>query len=139
MWTSTTTRAWCVPLSDLQSDIKRVTGYTGAIVHDTENLKPSMIILRAHSHDIRIYGATIMPFGGSSYSTPQAERARQTVNRWIRTSGRFDAVIDFDAVTRDPKNPSQLSAQADSGDHLHPADAGYKIMADSINLQLFAK
>jgi len=97
------------------------------------------IILRAHSHDIHVYGATIMPFGGSFYSTPQAERARQTVNRWIRTSGLFDAVIDFDAVTRDPSNPSRLSAQADSGDHLHPADAGYKIMADSINLQLFTK
>lgn len=97
------------------------------------------IILRAHSHDVRVYGATITPFGGSFYSTPQAEHARQTVNRWICTSGRFDAVIDFDAVTRDSNNPSQLSAHADSGDHLHPADAGYKIMADSINLKLFTK
>jgi lysophospholipase L1-like esterase len=97
------------------------------------------IILRAHSHDIRVYGATITPFGGSFYATPEAERARQTVNHWIRTSGSLDAVIDFDAVTRDSNNPSQLSAQTDSGDHLHPADAGYKIMADSINLQLFAK
>lgn len=97
------------------------------------------IVLRAHSHDIRVYGTTITPFGGSFYATPEAERARQTVNCWIRTSGRFDAVIDFDAVTRDPKSPSQLSAQADSGDHLHPADAGYKIMADSIDLKLFAK
>ena len=97
------------------------------------------IILRAHSHDIRVYGATITPFGGSFYATPEAERARQTVNRWIRTSGGFDAVIDFDAVTRDSNNPSQLSAQADSGDHLHPADPGYKIMADAIDLKLFAK
>jgi lysophospholipase L1-like esterase len=97
------------------------------------------IILRAHSHNIRVYGATITAFAGHTYATPQAERARQTVNSWIRTSSSFDAVIDFDAVTRDPNNPSHLSAQVDSGDHLHPADAGYKIMADSINLKLFAK
>jgi len=97
------------------------------------------IILRAHSHKIRVYGATITPFGGSFYSTPEGERARRTVNQWIRTSDRFDAVIDFDAVIRDPDSPLQLSANAESGDHLHPADAGYKIMADSINLKLFTK
>lgn len=97
------------------------------------------IIVRAHSHGIRVYGATITPFGGSFYASPGAERARQAVNRWIRTSGRFDAVIDFDAITRDPSNPSSLSSEADSGDHLHPADAGYKTMADSIDLKLFRK
>lgn len=97
------------------------------------------IIVRAHSHSIRVYGATITPFGGSFYATPEAERARQAVNRWIRTSGWFDAVIDFDAVTRDPKRPLNLSEEADSGDHLHPADAGYRIMADSIELKLFAR
>lgn len=97
------------------------------------------IILRAHSQNIRVYGATIMPFGGSFYATSEAERARQTVNRWIRTSARFDAVIDFDVVTRDPNNPSNLSAGVDSGDHLHPADVGYKAMADSIDLKLFTK
>jgi lysophospholipase L1-like esterase len=86
-----------------------------------------------------VYGATITPFGGSFYSTPQAERARQIVNRWIRTNGRFDAVIDFDVITRDPQYPSNLSAQMDSGDHLHPGDAGYKAMGDSIALKLFAK
>lgn len=96
------------------------------------------IILRAHSQNIRVYGATITPFGRSFYATAEAERARQTVNRWVRTSGWFDAVIDFDAATRDPNNPSNLSAEVDSGDHLHPADAGYKIMADSVDLKLFA-
>jgi lysophospholipase L1-like esterase len=95
------------------------------------------IILRAHSQNIRVYGATITAFGGSFYATPQAEHARQTVNNWIRTSGRFDAVIDFDAVTRDPDDPSKLSQQSDSGDHLHPADAGYKVMGDSIDRKLF--
>lgn len=97
------------------------------------------VIVRAHSHSIRVYGATITPFGGSFYATPEAERARQAVNRWIRTSGWFDAVIDFDAVTRDPNHPSNLSPEADSGDHLHPADAGYRIMGDSIELKLFAR
>jgi lysophospholipase L1-like esterase len=97
------------------------------------------VIVRAHSHGIRVYGATIMPFGGSFYASPEAERARQTVNSWIRTSGRFDAVIDFDALTHDPQSPSNLLSGVDSGDHLHPADAGYKTMGDSIDLKLFAK
>ena len=97
------------------------------------------IIVRAHSQSIRVYGATITPFGGSFYATQDAERARQAVNRWIRTSGWFDAVIDFDAVTRDPNHPSNLSPEADSGDHLHPADAGYRIMGDSIEPKLFAR
>lgn len=97
------------------------------------------IILRAHSHDIRVYGATITPFGGHPYSTPESERARETVNQWIRTSGAFDAVIDFDVLARDANNHSQLSPTLDSGDHLHLSDDGYKFMAQSINLRLFAK
>lgn len=97
------------------------------------------IITRAHSHGIRVYGATIMPFGASFYSSPEAERARQSVNNWIRTGGHFDAVIDFDAVTRDPENPANLLGAVDSGDHLHPADAGYKRMGASVDLKLFAK
>ena len=96
------------------------------------------IIIRAHSQNMRVYGATITPFGGSFYGSEETERARQAVNHWIRTSGWFDRVIDFDAATRDPQHPANLSAQADSGDHLHPADAGYKIMADSVDLNLFA-
>jgi lysophospholipase L1-like esterase len=97
------------------------------------------IILQAHSKNIRVYGATITPFGGSPYANLQTEQARQTVNHWIRTSGRFDAVIDFDAALKDSNNPSNLSSGSDSGDHLHPGDAGYKVMADSINLKLFWK
>jgi lysophospholipase L1-like esterase len=97
------------------------------------------IIVRAHVHGIRVYGATITPFGESFYASPGAERARQTVNQWIRSSGRFDAVIDFDAALRDSSNPSNLSSEADSGDHLHPADAGYQRMADSIALKIFEK
>lgn len=96
------------------------------------------MITRAHDHGIKVYGATIMPFGGfKNYDTPEREAARQTVNGWIRSSGRFDAVIDFDAVACDPANPSRLSAATDGGDHLHLSAAGYEIIAGSIDLELF--
>jgi len=95
------------------------------------------MIEEAHAHHLRVYGATILPFGRSFYDSPAHEAARETVNRWIRTSGRFDAVIDFDAAMRDPQGPTQLLPGADSGDHLHPNEAGYRIMADAIDLKLF--
>jgi lysophospholipase L1-like esterase len=97
------------------------------------------IIEQASAKSIRVYGATILPFGGSSYFSLAHEAARQTVNDWIRASGKFDAVIDFDAATRDPQNPTRLVPPADSGDHLHPNEAGYKMMADAIDLNLFIK
>ena len=98
------------------------------------------IIVRAHSRGIRVYGATVLPFEGSEgYFTPDGEADRQTVNEWIRTGGRFDGVIDFDAVTRDPENPSRLSSAVDGGDHLHPSAAGYRIMAEAVDLELFAE
>jgi len=97
------------------------------------------IIDQAHAKNIRVYGATILPFAGSQYSSPAHEAARQSVNDWIRHSGKFDAVIDFDAATRDPQNPTHLLPAADSSDHLHPNEAGYKMMADAIDLKLFAK
>jgi lysophospholipase L1-like esterase len=97
------------------------------------------IILRAHAHNIRVYGATITPFEGAGYFTKDGETEREAVNAWIRSGGKFDAVIDFDAAARDAQNPTHLSATADSGDHLHPGDAGYKAMADSIDLTLFGK
>jgi lysophospholipase L1-like esterase len=98
------------------------------------------IITRAHTHDIVVYGCTIMAFEGfSAYSTSESEADRQTVNDWIRNSGEFDGVIDFDAITRDPSNPARLSAEVDGGDHLHPSAAGYRIMADAIDLGLFGE
>jgi lysophospholipase L1-like esterase len=97
------------------------------------------IIDQAHARHIRVYGATILPFEGSMYFSPSHEAARAEVNDWIRTSGKFDGVIDFDAVTRDPANPSRLAAAADSGDHLHPGVHGYEMMARAIDLKLFAK
>jgi lysophospholipase L1-like esterase len=95
------------------------------------------MIMRAHTHGLQIYGTTILPFGGSFYFSPSNEADRKTVNNWIRTSGAFDAVIDFDKITRDSENPDRLLSDYDSGDHLHPSVAGYHAMADAIPLSLF--
>ena len=102
------------------------------------------MIVRAHSHGLRVYAATILPFEGfAAYSSPQSEADRQEVNRWIRASagagGDLDGVIDFDAVARDPALPSRLREAVDGGDHLHPSAAGYRILADAIDLSLFAR
>lgn len=95
------------------------------------------MIDEAHARGIRVYGVPILPFGGSMYASPAHEAARQTVNDWIRTSGRFDAVIDMDAALRDPAEPAKLLAAYDTGDHLHPNAAGYQRMAAIIDLTLF--
>jgi lysophospholipase L1-like esterase len=99
------------------------------------------IIERAHAHGLRVYGATITPYTGSGYyhPGPLSEADRQAVNAWIRATGHFDAVIDFDAVVRDPAHPEQLLPAFDCGDHLHPSPAGYKALGESIPLDLFAK
>jgi lysophospholipase L1-like esterase len=95
------------------------------------------IIARVHARGLRIYGGTILPFGGSQYDGEEREAARQAVNQWIRDSGAFDGVIDFDAALRDPAQPTRLLPSADTGDHLHPNEAGYRLMADAIDLALF--
>jgi lysophospholipase L1-like esterase len=96
------------------------------------------VAARAHAAGIKVYGATITPYGGAGfYWSDDGEADRQTVNRWIRTSGHFDAVIDFDAALRDPADPSRLSPALDSGDHLHPSMAGYAEMARVVDLKLF--
>ncbi len=97
------------------------------------------IIRRAHARGIKVYGATILPCEGSFYFNRDLEAARQEVNAWARGPGRFDAVIDFDAVTRNRQRPSRLSAAADGGDHLHPGPEGYRIMAGAVDLELFGK
>jgi lysophospholipase L1-like esterase len=95
--------------------------------------------LRAHTHGIKIYGATLTPYVGAGYSSPAGEEMRKAVNQWIRTSKDLDGFIDFDKVTLDPAKPNTFLPAADSGDHLHPKDAGYKMMGDSIDLKLFTK
>ncbi len=97
------------------------------------------MIARAHGNGLKIYGGTLTPLEGTAggYYSPEKEQVRQAVNQWIRASKAFDAVIDFDAVTRDPQNPGKLLPAYDSGDHFHPGDAGYKAMADAVDLKLF--
>ena len=94
------------------------------------------IIERARTHGIRVAGCTILPFMGSSFYLPgpATEADRQMINKWIRTPGHFDAVIDFDQVMRDPANPDHLLPKFDSGDHLHPSPAGYAAMANAVPL-----
>lgn len=97
------------------------------------------IVARAHDRGIKVIGATILPFGGSAYYHPGApgEADRVAVNAWIRTSGVFDAVVDFDAVMRDPAHPERLAPAFDSGDGLHPSAAGYARMGQAVPLTLF--
>lgn len=98
------------------------------------------MILRAHTHGLRVMGATITPYSGSGFYHPDLlnEKDRLAVNDWIRAAGHFDAVVDFDAVVRDPQQPDRLLPAFDCGDHLHPSPAGYKAMGESIPLSLFA-
>jgi lysophospholipase L1-like esterase len=93
----------------------------------------------AHEHGIKVYGATLTPYGGAGYYSEKGEQVREDINRWIRESGTFDAVIDFDKITQNAQDPMHFDPKCDSGDHLHPGDDGYKAMGDSIDLNLFAK
>ncbi|WP_353469530.1 SGNH/GDSL hydrolase family protein [Sphingomonas faeni] len=99
----------------------------------------TQLVARAHAHGITVIGGTVMPFGANTYYHPDAanEADRQAVNAFIRTSGVFDAVIDFDRSMRDPAHPDRLSPRYDSGDHLHPSEAGYRTMGEAVPLALF--
>jgi lysophospholipase L1-like esterase len=96
------------------------------------------IVERAHVHGIKVLGGTLTPYAGAAYYDEKGEAIRQAVNQWIRTSGAFDALADFDAVVRDPKNLKQIRVEFNITDHLNPNDAGYKAMADSIDLAIFS-
>jgi lysophospholipase L1-like esterase len=97
------------------------------------------IIERAHEHGIRVFGATLTPFEGADYYSADGEVERQAVNQWIRTSGSFDAVFDFDAAVRDPNHPARFREDYQSGDHLHPSAAGYKAMAAAVDLSVLRR
>ena len=97
----------------------------------------TQLITRAHAKGVKIFGATLTPFWGAAYYTEVGEAKRQALNNWIRTSKAYDGVIDFDKATSDPSDPKKLLAAYDSCDHLHPSDAGYKAMAETIDLNLF--
>jgi lysophospholipase L1-like esterase len=103
------------------------------------------IVAQAHAAGLRVYGATLTPFAGSNaqfggdYGTPAGERERQLLNRWIRTGGAFDAVFDYDKAVRDPARPDRMLPALDSGDHLHPGDAGYQRMAAAVDLRALTR
>jgi len=95
------------------------------------------LIARAHVRGLKVLAATITPYGGAFYYSEEGEAVRQAINTWIRTGGAVDGVLDFDAVIRDPKAPTQMKEGFHSGDHLHGSDAGYAAMAASVDLSLF--
>ncbi|MGW6520577.1 MULTISPECIES: SGNH/GDSL hydrolase family protein [unclassified Streptomyces] len=95
------------------------------------------LVARGRARGVRVYGVTLTPYEGDEIFTREGERVRQAVNEWIRTSGAFDAVLDFDAVWRDPAHPARIQEGFHAGDHLHGSDAGCRALGDSIDLTLF--
>jgi lysophospholipase L1-like esterase len=115
--------ACAVPNTDVSAD-QIIAGY-------------QQIIAQVHAKGLRIFGGTLMPFKGAGYFTTAGEAKREAVNAWVRSAGQFDGVIDFDRATRNPADPQSLLPAYDSGDHLHPNDAGYQAMANAVDLRLF--
>jgi lysophospholipase L1-like esterase len=117
--------------------LQRMAGPEDQITEQDMELGLKQMADAAHLHGLKVYGATLTPYGGAGYFSDKGEQIREAINQWIRTSGTFDGVIDFDQITRDPQNPNRFNALYDSGDHLHPNDAGYKAMGEGIDLKLF--
>jgi len=95
------------------------------------------ILVRARARGVKVIGSTLLPFAGSLFFLDEKEVVRQEVNQWIRTSGAFEQVIDFEAALRDPKDASRLAAEFDSGDCMHPNTAGQRALGAAVNLELF--
>jgi lysophospholipase L1-like esterase len=118
-------------------------GYTGNLDEQVSSQEIigayRQLIVRAHDKGLKILVATLTPFEGSGepYYSREGERKREEVNAWIRAHLEFDGVIDFDRAIQDPTHPTRILAEYDSGDHLHPNDAGYEAMVDAIDLRLF--
>jgi lysophospholipase L1-like esterase len=131
---------WIVLLEGI-NDINihgQITG-PGALTADDLIAGYQQLIARAHLHGLKIMGATLTPEGGVWLAGTSGEATRQKLNNWIRHAGAFDAVIDFDAVVRDSAHPDHLRAEFDSGDHIHPNDAGNAAMANAFDLNTFAR
>ncbi len=93
------------------------------------------LITRAHARGLKIFGGTILPYEDAGYYHPEGEAVRRAVNDWIRTSGAFDGVIDFEQAVRDPQHPTRYRGADQSGDNLHPNDAGYHAMSEAVDLK----
>jgi lysophospholipase L1-like esterase len=121
-------------------------GHAGTSAPESETVSAEDIIAglrqlaeRAHENGLKIFAATLTPFEGAAggYFTPDKEVKRKAINEWIRSNHEFNGAVDFDKVVRDPNHPDRMLAEYDSGDHLHPNDAGYKAMAGAVDLGLF--
>ncbi len=119
------------------NDIGRLHSFPDSVTAADLILALDQMIVRAHAHGIAVIGCTLTPYHGAGYYTENGETIRKAVNDWIRNSGAFDGVVDFEAAVRDPNHPDTFLPADDPGDHLHPNDAGYKVMGDAIDLKLF--
>jgi len=130
-----------VMLLEAINDIGRVGGAPTPEAPTADDLIAAyrQFIEMAHTHGIKAIGCTLTPYEGAGYSRPPGEAVREAVNTFIRTGGAFDAVVDFEAATRDSANPKRFRAAFDPGDHLHPNDAGYQAMADAVDLSIFTR
>ena len=96
------------------------------------------IVDRAHERGLKVYGATLLPYDGANYFSPEGEAVREQINAWLRSKDSFfDGLIDFDKVMADPANPTKMRPDQQSGDWLHPNDAGYTVMGNAVDLKLF--
>ena len=109
-------------------------GPTEPVTFEALKAADEQIIARAHEHGIRVIGATLTPYKGASYASPAGEQVREALNNWIKTGGAFDGVIDFAPSVADAADPLTFDKRFNDRDHLHPNDAGYKTMAESVNL-----
>ncbi len=116
-----------------------ITSRAGAIPVTAEEIIAiyKQMIARAHMHGIKVIGATLTPYEGAAYYSEPGEVVRTAVNQWIRKTDLLDGALDFDGATRDPEHPGKFRPGFNIRDNLHPNDAGYKAMADSIDLSLF--
>lgn len=129
---------WLLVLEGV-NDIGGSSGADARTIGDRLIVAYDSIIKRAHAKGLLVYGATILPFGGANYDSPDHEAARVKVNEWIRKTAPYDAVVDLDSAMRDPAQPNKLRADVDGGDHLHPNENGYVVMANAIDLKLFTR
>ncbi|MDS0297124.1 SGNH/GDSL hydrolase family protein [Halogeometricum sp. S1BR25-6] len=125
----------------LLEGINDIGQYPPAVGADRIIFGLKQIARQLHAHDIDVYAGTLTPTQGASYEedydSAEAEAQRQAVNEFIRTTDAFDGVVDFDAALRDPDHPERMLPKYDSGDNLHPGDAGYRAMAEAVDLSLF--
>jgi lysophospholipase L1-like esterase len=131
---------WVMLLEGI-NDIGRIAGAPTPEAPSADDLIAAyrQFVELAHTHGIKAIGCTLTPYEGAGYSRPPGEAVREAVNTFIRTGGAFDAVVDFEAATRDSANPKRFRATFDPGDHLHPNDAGYQAMADAVDLSIFTR